>query len=202
MKSTQGDKTMTKTKKVIRTVVVAGVLCSLASIATFSAFSSQADNPGNTVTAGTVALADNDSGTALYSMAAAKPGDAVTKCIKVSYTGTLDASVKFYSPSAIGTLGQYVNLKIEPGTQSGAPAAGDCTGYTADGGNLFNAALNTMPTTYAAGLADNPGTTATKWVNGDSVAYRVTATLAASAPDAAQGLTTGSHVLRWESQNQ
>jgi hypothetical protein len=195
-------KTMTKTKKVARTVVVAGVLCSLASIATFSAFSSQADNPGNVVTAGTVALTDNDSGTALYNMPSAKPGDTVTKCIKVSYTGSLDASVKFYSPSTIGSLGQYVNLQVEPGTQSGTPAAGSCTGYTADGGNVFNAALNTLPSSYATGIADNPGTTATKWVNGDSVAYRVTATLSASAPDTAQGLTTNSHILRWESQNQ
>jgi hypothetical protein len=202
MQLLQGDKTMTKTKKVIRTIVVAGVLCSLASIATFSAFSSQADNPGNVVAAGTLALTDNDSGTALYNMPAAKPGDSATSCIKVSYTGSLDASVKFYSPSAIGTLGQYVNLQVEPGTQSGTPAPGSCTGYTADGGNVFNAALSTLPSSYAAGIVDNPGTTATKWVDGDSVAYRVTATLSASAPDAAQGLTTGSHVLRWESQDQ
>ena len=192
---------MTKTKKVVRTIVVAGVLCSLAAIATFSAFTSQADNPGNNVTAGTVTLADNDSGTALYSMAAAKPGDSVTKCIKVTYTGSLDADVKFYSPSTIGSLGQYVNLQVEPGTQAGTPGAGVCTGFTADGGNLFNNTLNNLPATYAAGVADNPGA-ATKWVNGDAVAYRVTATLSATAPDAAQGLTTNSHVLRWESRNQ
>jgi len=193
---------MTKTKKVVRTIVVAGVLCSLAAIATFSAFTSQADNPGNTVTAGTVNLADNDSGTALYSMAAAKPGDGVTKCIKVNYTGNLDADVKFYSPSTIGPLGQYVNLQVEPGTQTGTPAAGVCTGFTADGGNLFNNTLNNLPATYAAGVTDNPGLTATKWVSGDSVAYRVTATLSASTPDAVQGGTTNSHVLRWESRNQ
>jgi Camelysin metallo-endopeptidase len=201
MNRTQGEKTMTKTKKVIRTIVVAGVLCSLAAIATFSAFSSQADNPGNNVTAGTVTLADNDSDTALYSMSNAKPGDSVSKCIKVSYTGSLDADVKFYSPSTIGALGQYVNLQVEPGTQSGTPAPGSCTGFSADGGNLFNNTLNNLPTTYATGLADNPGS-ATKWVNGDSVAYRVTATLSASAPDSAQGATTNSHVLRWESRNQ
>ena len=192
---------MNKTKKVVRTIAVAGVLCSLAALATFAAFTSQADNPGNTVTAGTVTLADNDAGTALYNMPAAKPGDSVTTCIKVDYTGSLDADVKLYTPSTIGSLGQYVNLQVEPGTQSGTPAAGSCTGYTADGGNLFNNTLNNLPTSYATGLADNPGS-ATKWVNGDSVAYRVTATLSASTPDAAQGLTTNAHVLRWESRNQ
>lgn len=89
----------------------------------------------------------------MYSMANAKPGDTVTRCIKVTYTGTLDASVKLYTPSSIGTLGQYVDLKVETGSQTGTPAAGSCTGFTADAG-------------------------------------------------AAQGETTGSHILRWESQNQ
>ena len=32
---------------------------------------------------------DNDAGTALYNVTAAKPGDTVTKCVKTSYTGTL-----------------------------------------------------------------------------------------------------------------
>jgi hypothetical protein len=191
---------MTKTKKVVRTIVVAGVLCALASIATFSAFSSQADNPGNNVTAGTVTLASNSPATAMYSMSNAKPGDSAQKCIKVSYTGNLTANVKFYAASAVGSLGQYVNLQVEKGTQAGSPAAGDCTGFAATGGDLFNAALNTLGTTYAAGVAA-PGPLAATWGNGDAVAYRVTATLSASAPNAAQGLTTNSHALRWEAQN-
>ena len=55
---------------------------------------------------------------------------------------------------------------------------------------------------FANGIADNPGTVATKWSTGDSVVYRVTATLAANAPDSAQGQSTGSHIIRWEAQNQ
>ena len=41
----------------------------------FSAFSSATDSPDNAITAGTVELSDNDSGSALYGIAAAKPGD-------------------------------------------------------------------------------------------------------------------------------
>ena len=52
------------------------------------------------------------------------------------------------------------------------------------------------------GVVDFPGTVATKWVTNDSVVYRVTATLSASAPDTAQGQTTNSHIIRWEAQNQ
>jgi hypothetical protein len=36
----------------------------------------------------------------------------------------------------------------------------------------------------------------------NSVVYRFTATLSSSAPEAAQGKTTGSHIIRWEAQNQ
>jgi hypothetical protein len=39
-------------------------------------------------------------------------------------------------------------------------------------------------------------------VTNDAVVYRVTATLSASAPDSAQGKTTGTHIIRWEAQNQ
>jgi predicted ribosomally synthesized peptide with SipW-like signal peptide len=192
---------MSRAKKIALSIAVIAVMCVLSSLATLAAFTATAENSGNSVSSGTVDLSDNDSGTAMYSMSAAKPGDSVTKCIKVRYDGSLDADVRLYTPSTIGALGQYVNLRIEPGTQPGTPSAGSCTGYSPDGGDLFNAALDTLPASYATGLADYPGST-TKWANGNSVSYRITATLSASAPDAAQGQTTSSHVLRWEAHNQ
>jgi len=193
---------MNKSKKILRTILVAGVLSALAALATFSAFSSQTDNPGNTVTAGTVALTDNDGGTAAYNVTNAKPGQSSTAfCIRVAYSGSLDADLKMYTPSAIGSLGQYVNLKVEPGSQ--AVPNTNCAGFVADAsGAVFDAALNTFPTSYATGVSDYPGSAATKWVNTDAVVYRVTATLSAGAPDVAQGLTTGSHTIRFEARNQ
>ena len=65
-----------------------GIVACIAGAGVFSAFSSQTDNPGNIVTAGTVTLEDNDGGTALYAITAAKPGDSETSCIKVTYTGS------------------------------------------------------------------------------------------------------------------
>jgi predicted ribosomally synthesized peptide with SipW-like signal peptide len=194
---------MTKSKKVLRTILVAGVLSALAALATFSAFSSQTDNPGNNVTAGTVVLTDNDGSTASYNMTNAKPGDSSTPfCVRVAYSGSLDSNVKLYTPSSIGALGPYVNLKIETGSQ--ATPNTNCTGFTqgAGDGTLFNAALSTFPTSYASGQLDSGPGAATKWVNGDAVVYRVTATLSASAPDTAQAATTGSHTIRFEAQNQ
>jgi len=196
---------MSNRTKILRTLLVLGIVACIAGAGVFSAFSSQTDNPGNSVTAGTVVLADNDAGSALYSIAAAKPGDSQTSCIKVTYAGSLNATVKVYTPSSIGELGPSVTLKIEPGTQA-SPSFPSCTGFTPDsGGALFEGTLSAFAAehgSYANGVVDNPGTSATKWVTNDAVVYRVTATLSAAAADAAQGKTTGTHTIRWEAQNQ
>ncbi|HEX5609664.1 MAG TPA: hypothetical protein VFX45_06195 [Solirubrobacterales bacterium] len=195
---------MSHRTKILRTLVVLGLLACIAGAGVFSAFSSQTDNPGNVVTAGTVTLADNDAGSALYTLTAAKPGDSQTSCVKVTYTGSLNANVRIYTPSTIGALGPNVNLKIEPGTQA-SPSFPSCTGFTPDaGGALFEGTLSSFGSeknSYANGVVDFPGA-GTKWVTNDAVVYRVTATLSASAPDAAQGQTTGTHIIRWEAQNQ
>src|SRR5690348_192731 len=112
---------MTTRSKILRTLVVLGVLACVAGAGVFSAFSSQTDNPGNSVTAGTVVLTDNDAGAANYKLTDAKPGDSQSSCIRVTYTGSLDAAVRLYTPSTIGPLGSSVTLKIEPGSQAGSP---------------------------------------------------------------------------------
>src|ERR1700748_3701533 len=109
---------MSNRSKVLRTLLVLGIVACIAGAGVFSAFSSQTDNPGNVITAGTVTLEDNEGGTALYVMNAAKPGESKTSCIKVTYKGSLPATVKLYTPSTIGELGPYVNLKVEGGTHT------------------------------------------------------------------------------------
>lgn len=190
--------------KVLVTVLCVGALGSLAAFGVFGAFSATTTNAGNTITAGTVTIGDNDAGAAMYTVTAAKPGDTVTKCIKVTYTGSLDADVRIYTNSAIGTLGPYIDLTITPGTQA-SPVFPNCTGFVADsGGALFTGTLSALAAaknSYANGIVDYPGTVASKWVANDSVVYQVTATLSASAPDVAQGLTTGAHTFTFEARN-
>jgi Camelysin metallo-endopeptidase len=192
------------TTKVLLTALCVGALGSLAAMGVFGAFSSTTTNAGNTITAGTVAIADNDAGAAMYSISNAKPGESVSKCIKVTYTGTIDADVHIYTTSTIGSLGQYVDLTITPGTQT-TPTFPSCTGFTADaGGALYSGTLQNFGSTknsYATGVVDYPGS-GTKWTANESVVYQVTATLQSSAPDTAQGLTTGSHTFTWEARNQ
>lgn len=189
--------------KLLRSLAVVAVVGSLAALGVFAAFSSQTDNPGNTITAGTVELSDNDGDGALYSMSNAAPGDTTEACIQVTYGGSLDSTVKLYTPSTIGALGPHVDLTIEPGTQT-TPSFPDCTDFTADGAALFDGTLDgfaTAHSSWANGLADNPGA-ATSWQTSDSVVYRVTATVDSAAPDSAQGDSTDAHILRWEAQNQ
>ena len=192
---------MTKTRKVLRTLAVVVVVGGLATLGSFSAFVGQAENPGNELKAGTVSLLDNDAGSALYKLLNTKPGVSTEACIRVNYDGTLPADMKIYRSGAIGTLGQHVNVKIEPGSQA-TPSFPDCTSFTADaGGAIFDDPLSDLPGNYDDGIADNPGS-ATKWVKDDVVVYRVTTTVSASVPDLLQGASTGAHAVRFEARSQ
>jgi hypothetical protein len=192
---------MTKTRKVLRTLVVLGLVGGLAAVGAFSAFTSQTDNPGNVVSAGSVNLTDNDSNdtTPLYDILNAKPGDTESHCITVTYNGTLPANVKFWNATgALGPLAAQVDLVVQSGTGGNFT----CVGFTPDAGApLFNAKLNTFPTTSGTALQDGPGAGLT-WNQNDAVTYRFTATLPSATGNGAQGQSTNLHTFRWEATNQ
>ncbi len=192
---------MHKSRKVLLSLLVVGAIGSVVALGAFSAFSSTTSNPGNTFTAGTVTIGDNDANAALYTLTNQKPGVTTDRCIRVTYTGSLDADVKLYSSAIAGVGANYVNLTVTPGTQGGAPVFPSCTGFTADAGPaLYNGVASGFPTTYGTGIADNPGTVATKWATGDSVVYRFSTSVQDN--NLAQGATTGTHSFTWEAQNQ
>jgi hypothetical protein len=197
-------RSLSRTGKTLATLAVIGAAGGVAGIGAFSAFSSTTTNAGNSFTAGSVVLADNDADAAMYVLTNQKPGVTTDKCITVTYTGSLDADVKLYTASTIGSLGQYVNLTITRGTQT-APTFPSCTGFTADVDTptLFSGTLAGFKTAhpdYANGLASYP-TGATKWTSAaGTVAYKFSVGVADV--DAAQGLTTGSHDFVWQARNQ
>jgi predicted ribosomally synthesized peptide with SipW-like signal peptide len=188
-------------RKVLLSLLVVGAIGSVVALGAFSAFSSTTSNDNNNFTAGTVALADNDANAALYTLTNQKPGVTTDRCIKVTYSGSLDSDVKLYSSAIAGTGSNLINLTVTPGTQGGAPAFPSCTGFVADAGApLYNSVASGFPTTYATGIADNPGTVATKWATGDSVVYRFSTSV--QDVNGAQGATTGTHSFTWEARNQ
>jgi predicted ribosomally synthesized peptide with SipW-like signal peptide len=190
-----------KTKSLLRSLLAIGAAGALAGFGTFSAFSSSTENPGNKIDTGTVALGDNDSGSALYDVSGAKAGTSVDRCITVTYSGNLASDVKLYVPDAVGALAQYVDMTVTAGTDA-TPSFGDCTGFAADGGPVFTGTLQgfrTAHSSWADGLAYNPGGD-TKWDQGDAVTFRVQLTV--QDDNNAQGKVTGTHRLMWEARNQ
>ena len=176
----------------------------MAGFGAFSAFSSTTTNAGNSFASGTVVLADNDANAAMYQLTNQKPGVTTDKCITVTYTGSLDADVKLYSGSTLGTLGPYVDLTVTRGTQA-TPTFPDCAGFVADAVSpvLFTGTLAGFTAAHSdhdTGLATYP-TGLGKWTSAaGTVAYKFS--VGVKDDDAAQGLATGSHDFVWQARNQ
>jgi hypothetical protein len=193
-----------------RLVLVALLCCGLgAAVAagTYSAFVARATNSGNSYAAGTVALADNDSGTAMFTtLTGAKPGDSETSCIRVQSTGTLSSTVRLYA-TVTGTLAPYLTLTVTRGTDP-TPTFDTCTTFVPDANNyigaglgvIYSGSLSGFPTAYASGIVDPAvgGGTQT-WVQNDAHVYKFV--LAQADNNSAQSLssTVG---FTWEARSQ
>lgn len=191
---------MGTSRRVLLTLLVVGLLGGVAVVGTLSAFSSTTSNSDNSFAAGTVVLADNDSGGVLYSVSNQKPGVDTVKCIELTYTGSLDADVKLYTPSSVNASAQYINLTIEKGT-SDTSTFPNCGTFTSEAtiysGTLAGFAADND--SYANGIAAFPGSQ-TAWATDDTLVYRFT--LSVQDDNDAQGASSGLHTFTWEARNQ
>lgn len=181
-------------------MIVVGVVGFVAGAGTFAAFSNTTGNNGNTFAAGTVVLDDNDAGSAMWTVGNRIPGDSVTTCIRLTYTGTLGADVKLYSLSAIDTVDQYLDLTVQKGSMPGGTTFPGCTGFSSES-TIYSGTLQNFKASngsYLSGVGANPGAQ-TRWDKNDTLVYRFTVTLQNAT--GAQGLssTTG---FTWEARNQ
>ena len=193
---------MPRTTSLLRTLLIIGAASTAAVFGTFSAFSDTTDNAGNRLATGDVDLTDNDADGKLYFDTNARPGNTYEKCIKVTYSGSLASDVKLYS-SAVGALGDYVNLKITPGTQPDTTGMACDPSFTAESsGAIYNGELDEFAAThssFANGLADSPGAGTGGWTSGQSVVYKFEVTI--QDDPAAEGKDTNAHTFTWEAQN-
>lgn len=181
----------TKAKLTISAIMLA-MIGAVATGTVYSAFTSTTSNASNTLAAGTVALSDNDSGSALFSLSNMKPGDSATKCIKVDYTGTVSSNVRLYGTTTGTGLGTYVTLRVRRGSFPGSPPASNaCTGFTS-AATVYDSTLSAFPSTWAAGV--NEGT----WTSSTSNVYELVLTLQDN--NSAQGLNS-STTFTWEAQS-
>ncbi len=167
-------------------------------LGTQAALSDTTDNANNEFNAGEIDITDNDAGSFMYQVDNALPGDTVSRCIQVSYTSTpdLDSTVELYMTTPIGSVGPYVDLTIEAGTQASVVFP-DCTGFTADS-TLYNGTLSGFQTSHGAsgaGVAYSPNG-ASPWESGDTVVYRVTLTLQNTARATGENYS-GAHTYTW-----
>jgi hypothetical protein len=196
---------MNNLQKLLMTLLVVGVAGSLAGFGVFSAFSSTTSNTGNQFTAGSVSIGDNDGSSAMFNaVTGGKPGTTIERCIKVTYTGSLDADVRLYlSSGGAGNLAQYTDLTIQPVTFAGAPPAfPSCAGSANDGAALYTGTLADFRdnrNSWASGVVDYPGA-GSEWATSDEVFYKFRYTV--QDDNSAQGLTTASHDFTWEARNQ
>ena len=197
---------MKKTRKLLATLLVIGAVGALAGFGTFSAFSSTTSNDGNTYAAGTVYISDNDAGSAMYNVTNQKPADVVTRCIRLTYTGTLASDVKLYTLSSVGVLGDYVTFTIEKGSMPGGTTFPNCTGFSSES-TIYSGELGAFTTThnsYANGILAFPAAQ-TQWNQNDTLVYRFTLTLQDDNNANGGGggaLATGAHNFTWEARNQ
>jgi predicted ribosomally synthesized peptide with SipW-like signal peptide len=191
---------MRRLRAVLLTFLVVGAVGLVAGAGTFAAFSATTGNSGNTFAAGTVALADNDAGSAMWSVTNRIPGDTVTTCIRLSYTGTLAADVKLYSASSVNAVDQYLNLSVDKGSMPGGTTFPNCTGFSAES-TIYSGTVQGFKNSnnaYGNGVGAYPGVQ-TQWNQNDTLVYRFTVTLQNNT--GAQGLTSTTS-FTWEARNQ
>lgn len=166
--------------------------------ASYSAFSSTTSNPTSNWASGTVALADDDSNSAMFNASNLKPGATGSKCIQVTSTGSLASAVKVYgtSYSTTNALASHLTVTIDEG--SGATFGGGCGSFVSSG-NIFNGTLASFGTTRTS-FSNGAGTWTTTGSGSETKSYRITYTLSSGTPDSAQG-GTAAVGFTWEAQN-
>lgn len=193
---------MNRVTRLLAALIATGLVAVASGRATFAAFTSTTANPANTIASGTVVIADNDAGNVMWNVTNQLPtSPAVVRCIRVTYSGTLPATVRLYTTTAATTLDPYLNVTVEKGTMPAATTFSNCTGFAAEA-TIFPTgtlqAFKTARTGWANGLTAFPGAQ-TAWNTADSLVYRFTVQVQNVL--AAQGLP-GQVGFTWEAQNQ
>lgn len=198
---------MSANRLVIAWILRGGVLAMALAVSSFvvmqsseSAFTATTVNSANAFSAGTVAIVDDDTASAMFTVTNMKPGDSAVDCIVVTYEGTIanPAAVKLYSGNYTdsGDFADYLNVTVEEGTGG---SFGSCGGFSATGTIVSSVVLSTFDTTYTnyatgAGAWDPSGTP-------ESKTYRFTIELDGGTPDAEQGESVSALVFTWEVQS-
>lgn len=199
---------MTRTRRLMLTALVVGLIGFVAGAGTYAAFSSTTSNGGNAFdnafAVGNVYISDNDAGAAMLTLTNAMPGDSAQGCIEITSTASLDSTLTLYGGPA-GALTPYLTLVVTRGIDP-APAFSSCAGFTPDPtdyigagpGVIYVGPLSSYPAGYASGITDPTAASPESWTTSEKHSYKFVVTL--SSDPAAQGLS-GSATFVWEARN-
>lgn len=169
----------------------------------YSAFSGTTRNSGNSWSTGSVALTDDDNGSARFQATNLVPQQSETKCITVTANASVPGVVKGYVINAVASaakLEDYIKVTIEHGNGGGF---GSCDGFTKTGDSI---AAPTALSTLVASKDFATGVGGWNVVAGvQSRTYKITYTfdtagLSQTTLDGLQGAQTGID-FQWELQS-
>lgn len=192
----------------LATVALVALGAAAIGIGSWAAFRVLGQNSGNAITSGTVAVGDNDGGSAELSLSSALPGDTDSDCIKVTYTGSLASTIRLYGTTTGTGLDPYLDLKVTRGTYSPSdPGDGSCTNFSADATNyigagagvIYNGTLQGYADSYTAGLVDPTPGSPESWTTNESHVYKLQVTVQNNS--AAESKTANQDFV-WEARNQ
>lgn len=138
-----------------------------------AAFTGTTASAGNTFTGGTVALSDDDGGVATFTATNMGPGDSVTQCVTVAYTGSLVPNNPV-TMSATATAGE---TGMAPSMAVSVNESADCTAADGTSGDV-------------TGDLSSLGAGTTAWTpsgSGDSRGFWITVTMDGGIDDIYQG---------------
>ncbi|MDG6103975.1 hypothetical protein Daura_23355 [Dactylosporangium aurantiacum] len=189
----------------------------------YAAFSASTSNSANTLTAGVLALTDNDSNAAMFNVSGLVPGASGSSCVTVSWSGTVTPSAPvqlFVAPgdatdtpgSGGGGVASSINWSVETAAGTGIfGSGGSCTGLTGSTvfGNTADTAITagrmlsdfTAKNAYSAGATTSVSSAWTPVANVASTrVFRFNYKLATDAPNSAMGASAVVKIT-WETRS-
>jgi hypothetical protein len=142
---------------------------------------------------GTVAISDDDAGSAAFTVSGLRPGASATRCIAVTSTGSAPSAVRLYGTGrSTNAPASALRFTVLVGTGGGTPGCGG-----------FRATATVYSGTLAAFPANGFGTGVGEWTSAggsDTRTYQVTYSLPANASTGAQN-GTATVGLTWEARS-
>lgn len=169
--------TMARKRKLLLTCGTVSLVAAVGVFGTYASFSATTANTGNQIQSGTVDLSDTDgtTGKLSYLIGDQLPNASQVKCIRITYSGSLSATIKLYRSAINSAANGKYSLKVERGTKTTAPdSTMSCgTDFTPAADVFATADLDTLGTTYAGGL-DIKGSA---FATGNTIDLRFTTTV-------------------------